>query len=892
MSQKQTGPLQNLFIELKRIIDYTEFKDMKAAKAAETRTTASRAEVYMNAMLERDSYITYKNWWTKDMFRDVVYNIKTTEYKYYLEHPYEVPLQYRDSLLIKGRAAYLEQYEEENSYYRMLMGLPAIDDTEYIYLSEELQEEYHVSADTPVHLLSSYIQNKYMETDEYAQAVTDNPTKKYLLYFGSKKIDLYTARSAKDFDIIRYPISREDINPNLLTEFSKVYADAREYIMVTLYNTEFEGMYKGYREFMGFLILAYALMHCNTRSVENVIGHKYMDDTILYIILSMYGIPDSLLLTKDVRRKLALHIPKLIKEKGTNSVYYDLIDILDYQDIVISKLMLMKGQDFDENGNALDSFTPYFLQLDLKDENPYETIINNKALIHSYESIINKDPTWWDTTEVRQILQDKQYSEADSKYIVVEAVIHQMRSLFETIYFTRMIMDNNATDEFMISIPEIFGTKTVSIYDCIIFLICAACMINGLSGEIYTDTEKLLATSGFNFDLDMDSFMEFVNNSTYLEKERIQKFVENLSIHNESDITRVFIDVMYPLREWLENKIATADIREEYLEYEAVYRALYTYDITRNKVLDNFVMPMQTIKETYSLSDEDIMALKCFYPNMDGRAVTVEEFSESINKTKYHYPFLSLNDPIDWFIHIIINNHGVQEDRGYLYFYDILNCKDVRTLKNSNGEFIFMDYTDEEVGWEVNKAVVGRALYLIEHLEDDDLKSAYFQIYTSRPDGGYYNANDKLPATVRTSVFKSILYDKIKMDTDGLAEPPTSYFEYLYRKNRDLYDILFANNRFNLNKDDWLNDVRSIIVAIETELSIHTKYLEQSIIGKDLFFKPLITLIEHFKSMLVNVAKTGLKYVFDDKMDAGGNSNMIKLFDRIRFIIHFSTIFY
>ena len=42
--------------------------------------------------------------------------------------------------------------------------------------------------------------------------------------------------------------------------------------------------------------------------------------------------------------------------------------------------------------------------------------------------------------------------------------------------------------------------------------------------------------------------------------------------------------------------------------------------------------------------------------------------------------------------------------------------------------------------------------------------------------------------------------------------------------------------------------------------------------------------------MLVNVAKTGLKYVFDDKMDAGGNSNMIKLFDRIRFIIHFSTI--
>ena len=393
MSQKQTGPLQNIYIDLKKIIEYMETKDGAAAKEYETQSSASKAEIYLSAKKNQDSYITYKNWWTKEMFREVMYNIKTTDYNYYVANPYSVPLVYRDILLEKGRAAYLESYVEENEYYRMLMGLPALDDTDYIYLSPELQEEYHVGK-VPVHELSDYNQNKYMETDEYAEVVKNNPEKKYLKYLGMYKIDLYAARTAKDFDIIRYPVTRSDINPLLLREFANEYADAREYTMVTLYNAELEKTYTGYRTFMGFIILSYALMHTNIKALETVSSHKYMDDTILYIILSMYGIPDSLLLTKEVRRNLALHIMRLVKEKGTNAVYYDLINILGYQDIVISKLMLMKGQDFDENGNALDSFTPYFLQLDLKDENPYETIISNKALIHSYESIVSKDPTW------------------------------------------------------------------------------------------------------------------------------------------------------------------------------------------------------------------------------------------------------------------------------------------------------------------------------------------------------------------------------------------------------------------------------------------------------------------------------------------------------------------
>lgn len=886
---KQTGPLQNLFNDIKTIVSETVFLNGELAQENETQSSASKAELYKAAQLANDTYVTYKKWWTKSMFQSVMYNIKTTEYNYYVANPYSVPLKYREALLEKGRQAFLNSYVEENDYYRMLIGLPAMDDTDYVYLSETLQKKYVVD-NVPVHELSTYNQNRYMTTDEYKEVVSNNPDKKYLQFLGKNKIDLYTARTAKDFDIIRYPIGNTGVNPYLLSEFSKMYKESREYIMVVLYNYQMEENYVGYRSFMGFLILAYAMMRTCNRAVEAVSNHKYLDDTIIYIILSMYGIPDSLILTNEARRNLAIHILQLVKEKGTSNVYYDLADILGYTDIVISKLMLMKGQVFGDDGEALDKYDPYFLQLDIKDENPYETIAKGNAIKHSYHDIIDNDPTWWDGEEVQKILQTKKYSEADSKYIMIESTIHMIKSMFEIIYFSRMIIDNPETDDFTITIPSVLGTEAVSIYDCVVFLICAACMNNSLSGEIYTDSEKLLATAGFNFDIDMDSFMKFIDNSEHLDKDRIKSYMSNMSINSESDITRLYSEVMYPMREWLEDKIARTDTREEYVEYEAVYRALYSYDITRNRILDSFELPMETIRKKYELTSSAIEALKYFYPHTSSGAVTVNDFNESTNNTKYHYPFLSLTNPVDWYLHVVIEENGKQYDRGYLYLWDILNSDDVRTIRNDKGDFIFMDYEDEETGWTLNSKVVEQVLYLIDHLEDDDLNGAYFQIYTEKSDGSYYEANEKLPATVRTSVFKSILSDKVSMDTAGLAQQPSTYFEFLQRKNSSLYDILTKDDRFNKNKDAWLNDIMNIVTSVESELSLHLKYIEESTVGKDLFFKPLITLIKHFKSLLVDIVKTDVKYVFDSKMDIAGTSNMMKLFDDLKLTIHFTTV--
>lgn len=890
---KQTDPLQNLFNDIRKILEFIEIKDAKEASLYETPEIHNESEMWMAAKTYNDTYITYMKYWNTAMFQEVNSRVKIRDISYYMSHPLNIPPEYRENLLAKGRERFLNSYEEKNEYYRMLVGLPPINtpESEFIYLTEPMRNQLHASND-PVHLLSSLIQNNYMNTEEYKAVLANNPDKKYLKYMGLYKIDVFAARNAKDFDIIRYSLNRSDINPNLINEFSSIYADYREYVMTTLYNDSLEDVHTNYRTFMGTLIMMFTLLQVCNSAVGAITSRNYLDDTVLHIILSMHDIPKSLLLPNDIRRNLVINMLKLVREKGTDDLYYDLIRILGYQDVIISKLMLMKGQGFDPSDNfkATNKYDPYFVQVDINDPNPYDTIINGKATRYSYHDIIDNDPTWWDLPDTQAILQNSNYTISDSKYIMVEAEIHQIKYLFESIYFTRLILDNKTfTDDFNIEIPELFGTETVSIYDLMVFIISAMCINNRMSGEIYSDESKLLATAGFNFDMDLDSFEEFINTTKYVEKERVMKFMENLTMRIPEDINRLYNEVLYPMREWLENKITNASNRYEYVEYESIYRALYTYDLSRNSFLSDFKPPIDIIKDDLSIEDEDMNAYKYFYPRtLTGDHITVDDYKTS----RYIYPFIARNNEIDWFIHIIIETPYGEDDRGYLYFHDILNSDDLRKVSNPDGTRIFMDWIDGEIGWELNIKAVNKALELINNLDENALQSAYFQVDTPVPNsnGKVYKKGEKLPPSIRSGLYKEILKNKIIMDMDGLSEPPTTYLEYLYRKNRKLYNLLVSGNRFDLDKESWINDVMKVVFAVETELNIHMKYFEQAVGGSELYFKPLITLIKHFKSTFVTFAKTGFKYVFGDKIDAGGNSNMFKLFDDVKFIVHFVTL--
>lgn len=904
---KLTNPIQNLFSDIEKILSETVFKDMNAARESETIESRDAADMWIRAKLQEDTYITYHSYWQTWMFQSVLPNVKLSNVSYYKENPLNVPYDFRSTLLEKGRAAFFKEYVEKNKYYRMLMGLPPIDTptSEFIYLPKRLAERFQADQSIPIHEQPDVVQNRYLNTDEYTSAVTSNPDKLYLQYLGAKRIDLFVARRAKDFEIIRYPKNRSDINPNLLKAFGTLYSEYREYVMSTLYNPQLEGVYTNYRSFMGIIILYFTLLQISNKSLEGVHTQNYFDDTVLYMILSMYGLPSNLLLTKEVRRRLVSSLRRLTQEKGTDDVYFDIIRILGYRDVRISQLMLLRNQQTDNNSYTFADDTPLkdfrnidhisleknhiktdpkFIQVDLKEEQPYDRIVQPERFFN-YKEIIDADPTWWDLEETRNILKNSEYSVSNSKYIMIEAVINQMKYLFESIYFTRMLLDNQSfTDRYMITIPELLGVEPVSIYDLAVYILAATCMNAGLQGNIVSDPTELRATAGFNFDLDINLFQEYLNKTKYVEKEKIMAFLADIEMDESSDITRLFEDVLYPMRDWLENKIARTDNRHEYIEYESIYRALYSYDVSRNSFLDDFEKPMKVLQTKYNVTEEEMLKFQHFYPRtITGQAITID----TIKGSRYRTPFLDKNNPVEWYVHLIVETPSGEEDRGYIYFHDILNENDLRKLSNPDGTRPLMDEVNGE--WVVNEKAVEKLIKLINALPEDGLANAYFQTETSvlNGSGKKYKENELLPFNIRSGLYRDILIDKVVMDILGLCDPPTTYLEYIERKNEALYDILTKDDRFHKNKEAWMNDIMTVVLAIETELNLHLKYFEQSIVGSDLFFKPLITLIKHFKSTFVEIARTTLRYNFGDKIDAGGHSNMFKLFDAIKVVIHY-----
>ena len=434
-----------------------------------------------------------------------------------------------------------------------------------------------------------------------------------------------------------------------------------------------------------------------------------------------------------------------------------------------------------------------------------------------------------------------------------------------------------------IQIPELFGNQEFSLYDIALCIIAAYCKNNKLSGLIDINNEPI-PVAGFNFDLDTDLLDEYLNQSKYLEVNKIRSFIKNINLLKITDLNRIYNDIIIPMRDWLKFKITNSVNHKEFIEYENIYKAIFTYDIDKTKIFDDYKKPIEIIRIANKLTEDELNQFKLFYPHMrTGELVT----NENLYQSSYRTPFISSNNQITWRLHIVIDTEYGTEDRGYIYFYDILNSNNSIEYTNESNLRPLMDYIDDQ--WIPNEKAILKAIELIEELPDTELQSAFFQIKTPilNSNGQYYKKNELLPEPIRRSgVFKKILISKLSLDAIGASSPPSTYLECLLTRNRVLYDFI-QDPIFESNHSLWLDYLTKIVLALESNLDLYLKYFEQSIIGSKLFFKPLITLINHFKSTFVKLIQTNFTYLINDKIDAGGNSNMLQIFENIQVIRYF-----
>lgn len=948
MNSQRLNPIKNISLDIKKILDSLEIKNNKEALLKETENSLELSELWMIAKLKEDNYISYYHWWQPYMFQEIVNNTKMIDIQKWKQNPYSLPLIYQERMLALGREYFLYKYEEENEYYRRLQGLPPIDDKNPIYMSKELMNKLK-APNKPVHELSLYFQNKYINTKEYFNVLKDNPDKLYLKYLGKNKVDLFTARKAKDFEIIKFPQNILNVNKTLLNSFVKVYNECREYVMVVLYNKHFEDLYKGYREFMGMLIMSYTIMRLMNKSLENMKEFIFFDDSVLYHIMKLYNVPTDVQMTKNIRHKLVKAIPKLIQHKASDDIYFDLINTLEYDEVDISKLMIIRNYSDIEDKNddniqfPSDKFIPYhkifnmnfmdieydeldfiqygepyFVKIPLRSKNPNECIVNNKCKKYKYGLITENDPYWINDNIVKNKILDTNYSITDSKYITLDIKIHQNKYMIESILFPRMIFDNfDITDKIDINISPYLNSK-VTLFDLMLGLIAINFenifkkKNNGLKDvsikvpdpfkykgdlDIYDEVDEyfeLYALYGFNFDINLSEMIEYVENTSLIDKAKIINFLNTLYINNLEDIYRVFNSIV-SMREWFEKRIYYSTKRKDYNEYINIYRALYSYDYTKN-IFKNKIKKYNSIEIIKSYEDEireSYNVLENFYPHTENKKViTIEELEGNKHNTNYSYPFLSEDNEIPICINIKIKTQYGEEDRGNLYFYDVLTCDNCLELTNPDGTRIFMDYQDSETGWQINKQALEEAFKLLSELKE--MENVYFQIDTFiKENNRLYKSGEQLEEDVK-SIYKYILIEKLSKDVK-IFYNKISYKDLLLIKNKPLHDLLFKIEtggrrgvRFINNKNSYELMIENLIKKIESALDLHLRYFEKFILGDDLFYKPLTEMINRFKSKYVDISSIDFQYIFDDKIDSGG-SNSLKLFDELKLKFHINN---
>ena len=198
-------------------------------------------------------------------------------------------------------------YEERNDYYRMLNGLPGINDTDYIYNTDS-----RWATDIPVHEMSLIDRYEMEDAGILDKLLGEHPNAKYLKYCGSKMINIYKARVAGRFEILW----RNSVNSSTLEEdFDAVYMSCCNLVNSVYYSDAFKKTNNLYENFLAMCILFMTIqtMQYHYLSVD-VIRDFYDTESIKYVYDS-YSVPFYSEIPLEYHRKIVKNINKLISYK-------------------------------------------------------------------------------------------------------------------------------------------------------------------------------------------------------------------------------------------------------------------------------------------------------------------------------------------------------------------------------------------------------------------------------------------------------------------------------------------------------------------------------------------------------------------------------------------------
>ena len=537
------NPLFGIYSEFEKIISNIIIKYNYLAEADETYEGKRNADQYLAALEGKDTFFTYRDY-TYEEFLQVGINDASLIAKYSVGNGYmDIPQRYREPLLLIRRNNIIQNYDEQNNYYRMLNGLPprGTKPNQFHYVPDYYAKKYGMSTSVPIHQIQDYYNNIEETQGDYFISILEGlgiikelikhyPDEEYLKHIGSNRVSIADARRAKNFQILR--IHQSSVKDSLYISFLGTYEQCRDYFMTVVYIREYRNFIDYYDHFIAMCIMLMTLQTVINKQFSLGIRREFFNDYTLKLLYEAYGIPYDLKIDQITQKRIAQNLNLLIQNKATDKVLYDIASILGFGKLNIYKYYLAKVHKEDIYGVPIIKWTTefnsdtgqydtvpdykamydiYFQKVDIKEDDFVQSFNNNSNKV-KYKKVVTDDPFWWEDSNLASQLWETEYSFVESKYLGLSVSYKMSDIMYENIMLLRMLMDEKSDlGSIRFTLPRIDSDLKITFFDAVILLCCLTCKKHHLTGEIISIPTQVISVLDYMHNTDGDD--EYVADS-------------------------------------------------------------------------------------------------------------------------------------------------------------------------------------------------------------------------------------------------------------------------------------------------------------------------------------------------------------------------------------------
>ncbi len=556
---------------------------------------------------------------------------------------------------------YAENYEEENNYYRMLIGLPPlpkdvvnayydpdVDDVlenfiQYFpngltFNASDLATPIYLLSESNIELLNGYgLLNTFYESDPDLKE-----DRKYMKYI-AKEISLYKARKADKFAPLYVPsvVTMIDDIYKIRDTFIDRLNNKRMYVIKTVYSEAYRYDSKYYDQLIAILIIILAMNDTVNRSSEFIATKDIFDWRIVKALLEGYGVKyfDGM----PIKYQIALckNIQTILKEKSTAQCMKDILNIFGLTNIEIFRYFLVKRRKTDKDGNYItsldehgqhiltDEYDLVFLRVPIDDT--IDKYIRDDSNYISYDEITEDDPFWYkdiNPVELKQEILERDFNYVFSKYVSIDSYQQVQEASNMQSYIFTILYDKLRLEEYLtIKIPYIDSASMFKLSDVFTFLTVMTYLYYDTVDEIIENASDILYLDGFNFSYNMKYIENIIedtlgtykglsyqniNKSNYARVVYDEAFDDAAEFSIPGQLTSIpalinVYDTNMNVRDKLLYRIMNANNLEEYRCYSQMYDALMKVKATTEFFKEPVEYDVRTTSVTSSMPIPDVI---------------------------------------------------------------------------------------------------------------------------------------------------------------------------------------------------------------------------------------------------------------------------------------------